>query len=100
MTQSDEPEIRSGLSRLSWKNWLMLVLALSAIGSQLTVWVLLAIYYLYVGNFDVILIVRHFFGPPQLFELSYVFLLSLIVNLCGALALMGFFAIRCRLKAS
>ena len=99
MTPSDAPDIRSGLSGLAWKSWLILALALSAIGSQLTVWVLLAIYYLYFGNLDVILIVRHFFGPPEFFELSYVFLLSLIVNLCGALVLMAFFAIRRRLKS-
>jgi len=99
MTQSGVPEIRPGLSGLSWKSWLILVLTLSAIGSQLTVWGLLAIYLLFVGG-NVTLIVSHLFGPPQFFELSYVFLLSLIVNLCGALALLAFFAIRHRLKSS
>ena len=98
MTQADAPEIRSGLSGLSWKSWLMLVLALSAMGSQLTVWALRALYDLFVGR-DVILIVRHFFGPPQLFELSYVFLLSLIVNIAGALAILAFFTVRRRLKS-
>ena len=79
----------------------MIVLALSAIGSQLTVWSLFAIHALYVGNprGDVI-IVSQYFGPPRLLELTYVFLLSLTVNLCGSLALLTFFAIRRRLKSS
>lgn len=101
MTEYEAPKIRPGLSRLSWKSWFILVLTLSAIGSQLAVWGLFALHSLYVGNpHGDVVIVTQFFGPPVLLQLSYVFLLSLTVNIFGALAILAFFAIRRRLRPS
>lgn len=101
MTQSDTPEVRPGPSRLSWKNWLLLALALSAIGSQLMVWGALAIESLYVGNSTdiVFVVVTDFYGSRRLFDLGFVFLQSLTINIFGALVLMAYFAIRRRLKS-
>ena len=100
MTQSDVPEVRPGPSRLSWKSWLLLALALSTIGSQLMVWGAAAIESLYVGNSTdiVFIIVTDFYGSRRLFDLGFVFLQSLTINIFGALVLMAFFAIRRRLK--
>ena len=99
MTQSDTREIRPGLSGLSKKSWLMIVLALPAIGSQLMVLVVFAIHNAYARSLgtDYVTVI---FMRPRFFEITFVFLQTLIVNLFGALALIAFFAIRRRVKSS
>lgn len=97
MTHGDDQNLRSRLLALSWKSWLILAVAMSAIGSLLAMAGLLVIHLYYVGDLKGA-IANPFFFPSLLEQLTGIFLLSLTTNLCGALALMVFFAVRKRVR--